>query len=50
MAALLLTGFAAVLVYANQNLLDDTLIAHVQYHRSILLPYPWNWDFHVPRW
>jgi hypothetical protein len=42
--------FAALLVYANQDLLFGRLIEHLHFHRTFFVPYPWDWDFNVTRW
>lgn len=41
---------AVVLVYANQDILFGHLIEHLNFHRTFLLPYPWDWDFNVTKW
>lgn len=42
--------FAAVLLYANQDILLGHLIEHLHFHRTIFVPYPWDWDFNVTKW
>lgn len=42
--------FVSVLLYANQDILFGHLIEHVHFHRSVFVPYPWDWDFNVTSW